>query len=41
MYFVLNSLGADYPRWAFPDKAELLKRLNPVQVLEQLERKGK
>lgn len=41
MYFVLNSLGADYPKWAFPDKAEPLKRLNPLQVLEQLERKGK
>ena len=41
MYFVLNSLGADYPKWAFPDKAEPLKQLNPLQVLEQLERKGK
>ena len=40
MYFVLNSLGADYPKWAFPDKAEPLKQLNPLQVLEQLERKG-
>ena len=33
MFFILDALGPECPNWAFPDKGEALKTLNPARCI--------